>query len=366
MSLSITKLEELLLSQGLTPTEYYTIDGEIAYVQSISKLGDNILIYINSKYPISVNKEIKGVVAHSKFYDIIELEIDDKGTLIENVINSYQQDVNDNNELYNKSTGFSPENKGANIEEQLEDNYKQDIKFESKIAPIEWTQLYLQLRRLMNIVKNIKYKIGLVTNKLVFSVKSDNSINTFKFKVAPTIQDYSRIMVTLDIETLYNNLDTVTNDIRIVQNSIITTMLDNHRKNNELLTKVINKMKDIPSTSLVSEFIEKSKHYLNNYDEMLQNLLQAEKTAEQKINTNYTSEINGIKGFHEDIQGAQRNQKSIETLEKIKELQRDIIDEIQNIRSKQERVLLGLDDLYYSNTIMSNTMIANIEKIKQL
>ena len=364
MSLSVIKLEELLLTNGLHPLEFYYIENELCYVLCVSRLGDNLLIYINSKYQIPIDKNLTGVVPISKYFELIELDVDDKGTLIENVINSHQQI--DGKEIYQSTTGFSPQNKGADLEEQLEENYKQDIKFEYKIAPIEWTQQYLQLRRLMNIVKNIKYKLGIVTNKLVFSVKTDNSLNTFKFKIQINIQDRCRIMPTLDIETLYNNLNSLTNDIHIVHSSIINTLTTNHSNNNELFTKVIDKLKHIPQNKSINEFIEETKTYLKNYEDMLQNLIEAEKTAEQKLKETSNNNNLGIKGLHNDIQDAQKQQKHIDTLQKIRDLQSEILNEMQQIKSKQERVLLNLDDLYYCNTIMANAMILNINKVANL
>ena len=119
MPLSITKLEKLLNNSGFVVKSIFTIEEQAAYLDIFNiSTADNFMLYIPSRYEISVNENYtneKGNVFPLKYID--EKEFVSK-------MDEYELDKE-----YNKiDTYLSPDKENTrDMEKALKENYEKDV-----------------------------------------------------------------------------------------------------------------------------------------------------------------------------------------------------------------------------------------------
>jgi hypothetical protein len=286
------------------------------------------MIYIPSKYNIKIEEGEDNNVFKIKF-----LELDSEEELIKN------DDIDIDNDYNEIDVNTSPE-KGnlEDLELALKNNYNKQVSLQNLIKEDKKNvkDIYYQLNRFKLCVQNIKYKLSIIYKNYLCSIKRDNTIECFLIRNYPVIKE-RKIFVTIDLENLYSKLSNVTNDIKVVKNSIYSVLNKNQLKHTKILNDLLDEKKNIIVYSeIINEKKKNNDYYLLELESLLVKLNNTENDITNKImNIKNKYESTGIKGLHNDIGHVHELSKYETKLENIIEIKEEIIIDIIELRSKQ-------------------------------
>lgn len=355
MPLSIHKLQELLLTKGFAPTKYFIQDNLCFYVELLSKSADIFLLYIPSKYDITIKPDDVSAPTYKIRYIDMNTE--------ENITDEYagKPDDLDVEATYGDThIELSPDKE--KIEEHLENNYKHPISLRdmSKDDATDLKALFRQMKRLTYCVQNLKYKLGVFYKNYICSIRRDNSISCFDVKHHPQIS-CKKLMVVVDLETFYDKSDKLTDDIHTVRDSIYKVLERNQGMHGRVLGKIIDNKKDI---AVIPNQVELRKQ---KYDEMLnelQNMLDIVSDTESKLLTDLHSMDEKSSDLQSDINRIHQKSKLERELDKIGSLKGEITRVMVAIRDKRENAILNIDKIMFDNTVMFDCVVKNFAKLK--
>ena len=363
MPLSINKLEKLLSARGLIPKKYFTVDGLCVYIEIISITNaDSFMLYIPSKYEISIGKR-------NDVYKMNYMDIDETGT-----IPSEFAGEPDNFELENEYDEVDmnnvADNSKGNMILQLEENYNHPISLKdiSKDDTNILREIFRQLRRLKFCVQSIKYKLCIIHKNFICCIRRDDTFEGFavhRLEGGPE----RKLMVSLDLETLYDKIDSVSVDIKTVREGVYKVLDKNQNKHVKNIQKMLERTTDI---TIVSEQIQNKRNqysiYLSKLEDLLTELSVSEKKNVEKlieIEEKYASDTS-VKGIHTDIEKSHLISKYETELSRINTVKQELISNIMLLKSKHEDLSLKFDNICFDNIVMIDAIIKNFVSLSQL
>jgi len=356
MTLSLKKLEELLSTRGFIIKKLFVIKGECVYIMLINiNNGDTCMLYVPSKYRILEDDR-------QNTYDIEPIDIDNEG----NIADEYSKQP-ENYEMETQYEEIELERK-ANIEEYLENRYNNPIELDkvSKKNLATVKDSLRQLKRLRFCVKNLKYKLCIVNKNYLCCIRRDNTLNAFSIKnYENTNKEY---YISIDLETLYNKVDRLSEDIQTIKNNISEILNKNQSKHNNNLIKIIVKVKEI--MNIPEELYNKKikyKEYLDKLESLLEKSNESGKNITNKIITikDKYSDV-GIKGLYNDLESSRKLSVYESDLRKILETKQDIVKNIIKVKEKYEELLLKVDSIFFDTSVMIDTIIKNLSKLENI
>ena len=359
MSHSFSKLETLLYSKEFIPVAYYTIDGYIVYIEVFSqKCSDTFLIYIPSKYNI---KPEGGTIYKIKYVDIVN-----KDGIVANY--AEEPDMYDIKQNYDE-INIEANAEVQNMEDALNENYNKEIMLKdiNKDDKDVLTDIFRQLTRFKFCVQNIQFKLGIIYKNYMCCIKRDDSIECYLIKNYPAKKS-RRLVVTIDLKSLYEIIDSVPDNLKIVKTSIFKILNQNQLKHNKVLFNILENKDTFLS---YSELIYKKKEHFDSYISELENMRlklkeNEDKLIDEKIELSNKKTESGMKGFHEDIQQSHTVYKLDSQITKIKELVEELDDDIIKTKLEQEDLTLKIDKILFDNSVMLNEIIKNFNSIIQI
>ena len=269
MTLSFNKLEKLLLTKSLIIRKIYSIGGLCVYIEIMNiNNADTILLYIPSKYEIKCDS--------SNEHNLHYIEISDDGT----IPNNYAENPDDIEmaEKYQEIEIEIDKKKGDNIEKYLEESYKCPVSLKdiSKEDIKDIKDIFRQLRRIKFCIQGLKYKLCIIYKYYMCCIKRDDTYECFSIENFST-NNKRKLIVTIDLETLYEKIDTVVKDSVIIKKGIFNVLDKNQNKHVRNLQKSMEYKANFVFLSIgVSEEKEKNKDYLEKLEVMLSDILLAE------------------------------------------------------------------------------------------
>ena len=354
MALSLQKLVRLLGSKGLIPKRYFTVGGMCVYIEILAiDNADLFFLYIPSKYDI---KTPSGPTT----FKISSIEINEDGT----IPGDYAGEV-DNVELEKsyQEVDVGNTNSSENLEDQLESNYNYPLSLKdiNKQDMKELREVFRQLKRLRLCVHSLKYKLCITFKNYLCCIRRDNTFDGFIIREWRG-NDERRLIVNLDLESLYDKLNTVSLDVRTVREGVYRVLDRNQVKHTLNLHKILQHKETFTSSS---EFISGKKQkyvsYLGRLESMLGKLNTASLSTTDKItliNDQYESETS-IKGLHKDIEKSHLIAKQEEELTNISAVKREVIRNILIVKGKIEDLSLKTDKVCFDNIIMLDAILKN-------
>ena len=360
MPLSINKLEKLLSTKGFIPNKYFIIDKCVVYIEVISiETADTFLLYIPSKYNFQA-------IESKNVYNISYIDINNYD---DNTADNYAGAL-DEYELENKyndiDMGISPTLRGNNIEKNLEENYKRDINLKdiSESQNQQIKNIYRQLKRLRFCVQNVKYKISIIYKNFICSIKRDDSIEIYAIKKFKG-QNCHKIYITIDLELLYEKIDSVIINIKTIQKGLYHILDKNNFKNTGTLQQLLeNKLNIINFSTLLHTKIKTYETYIKDTEDMLDAVNESEKSTLMKINEYTKNNING--GLSEDIQKTHTLSLYNSELKDIKKIKEDIIKTILELKTKRGDIMLKVDKIMFDNNVMVECVIRNFSDLSKM
>jgi hypothetical protein len=363
MSLSLNKLERLLSTKGLLPKKYFVIHGNCVYIEVLSITNaDSFLLYIPSKYQIAIN-------SGNDVYKIESLELDEEGNIP--VDYAREPDNFDLDQEYEDIDINETSNKEniKDLTKHLEENYNSPVSLKDIVKEDnkDLRDVFRQLRRFRFCVQSISYKLGIVFKNYICCIDRYNTLKCFIIKHYPN-KNIRKLMVSLDIETFYDKINTISVDIQTVRIGVYKVLDKNQLKHTNNLKNMLETKSDITEYSniIYSHKIQFAE-YINQLETMLERLRESEKRVIEKImkiDEKYSE--HGIKGLHKDIEKTHILSKHETELERINTVKQDIIRNIIDVKIKQENIALSVDKIFFDNSVMLDAILKNMKTLKSL
>lgn len=363
MGLSINKLEKIIADKGMLIKNIYTISDLCVYIELINlHTAETVFIYIPSKYEIATNN-------YNNIYPLHYLEITEDGC----IPSDYTEEI-DENELEDKYNEINIENRDINqqndIEEYLTTKYNCPIslKDSSKEDLNEIKEIFRQLKRLRFCVQNLDYKLCIMYKCYICCMRRDDTYECYSVENF-NINNKRRIIVTIDLESMYENINTLNKDIIKVRKGIYKILDKNQNKHVNNLETLIEHKANINNLSLhVTTQKDKYKKYLKKLENMLVNLCEAEKNiilSIREIEEKYKDE-NNIKTLHNDIQRTNLIGLKEKELKKLNETKQEILSNILSVKTNLESLSLKIDQICFDNIVMLDMVIKNFNALDKI
>lgn len=361
MTLSIIKLEKLLSVKGYKANKYLIIDNYCSYVHVTSIYDDtNFLLYIPSKYEFKMQ-------AGKNIYELKDIDLTTSRSTTEEYVGTPDKTKLESD--YSEINIDTDPSKNKDITEYLEEGYKRTITLNdiSKEDTKEIKDIYRQLTRLGYCVQNIKYKLGILYKNYICVIRRDDSLDCYFIKYLPQ-KNSRRLYIIIDLELLYDQMDTIQQNMKTVLNGVYKVLNKNQISHLRTLKKFLDEKADILlSTEMAKNKSDEYTSYINELDEMLKTISISESKIIKKINSHQTTHNNtGIKGLHSDIERTHLVARDESELSNVRSIKQDIVRNIEEIRDKRDDTLLNVDKILFDNQVMLHEIIKNFEQLVKL
>jgi hypothetical protein len=224
MRLSLSKLERFLESKNFITKSFFNYEDRCIFVEVINiNTTDTLFIYINSAYELDASK--KKSVFDLKYLDTSDENFED------DIKDKYAKEPDDIDIEKNYEEINLTESKRENIEEFLEDNYKSELTIRevNNKDIVRIKELTRQLKRLKFCVQSINYKLLVVYKSYICVINRHNEIDLYEIKGYDG--DDTRVLhVMIDLENLYDTINTVSSDISTIRSGVYNIFEKNQKK----------------------------------------------------------------------------------------------------------------------------------------
>ena len=331
MTLSLTKLSKILKNNGFIPKKYFLIEKYCVYIEVFSMSNtDNFLVYIPSKYDLKFIDE-------GEFYDIKTIDVPENGDIPVEYAGEIDkekiQEAYDDVELELSLD----EKDGVDLTEKLNENYTMvsSILVGTEQDKNRLREIFRQLKRLKFCVQNLKYKICILYKNYMCCIRRDNTFEAFIAKDLNGGSDM-KLMVTIDMETLIKNINSVSQDIKTVREGVYKILVKNQLKHIKVLEKMLD-YKSILSENFVNIKNKQNKYnyYISQLEIMFKTIETHENCILEKIdesNLKYSEN----KSLHIDIERAHIIGKLEDEMKQLSIVKQEVMKNIIFIKSKLE------------------------------
>lgn len=355
MTLSITKLEELLASKGYAASKYFTFNGFCYYIEIVSlKTAETFLLYIPSKY----NFDMAASEGKRNVYKLKTLQVQDGGTISDN----YATKPNEIDLQYNVHADIDHSD---DFEEHLKSKYKYLITLKD-VSEEDGTvirSIYRQIKRLSLSTINMKYKLAIVYKNYICAIRRDDSVSCFTVKHFSRDNNSKRLLVLIDLESLYENSEKIGDNVKLVRGGVYKILEKNQGNHSTAMFKLIDNKKELMAIPNKSEL--KKKEYeasMFRLEEMFAVIREAEQKKYMELKL-VDGDASTIATLESDMNKTRERERIQKELTKILSLKGEIAKYIDILRIKQETTLLTIDKIMFDNAIMFNTMIDNFTEL---
>lgn len=330
-TLSFKKLYTLIESNQFYNCHFFTIDNSCVYIKIISKIDNNsYMLYIPSKYDIKMNNyksfELKEISNINSSKDIVlEYGYDNENKEREDMYHDHgtHKDVNEFN---------------------LIDNYKSEININNTRSKDneEVKCLFRQMKRLKYSVENLDYKLVIMYKTYLCAISRDNQISCYFIKNFNTADNIKTILVSADLEMLFNKNMRIHNELTQVKSGI---------------QKIINK-NYITNTKYIGELVKKNINIGN-----IHSIIILKKNDLDKLYKQVYELLQNVKNKEKTIRDTTNNQELLANILKSKA---KLIIEINKIISRKDNLMLLYDKIFFDNIIMLDKISKNINLLNEI
>lgn len=354
MPLSTSKLEKLLSLKGFVPTRYFVMHSVIVYMEIISITdADTFLLYIPSKYKFIAQKG-------NNVFKLDHFDIEESN---ENTADDYAGELDEHsveNTYREIDLNITPTIKGNNIAQHLEENYKRiiDLKDISSNDSKELKDIFRQLKRLRFCVQNVKYKISILYKNYICSIKRDDSIECFNIKKFSG-KNYKKLFITVDLELLYEKMDSLLLNIGTIRKEIYHILDKNHFTHSRTLKRLLEEKSNLLKFS-DNAYVKKVEYekFLKESKDMLVAIHTSEKNILEQI-YELNEKYSNTKGLHNDIEKSHLKEKLDTKLREIHKIKEDVVKTIFDLQIKREDTMLTVDKIMFDNSVMLDAILRN-------
>ena len=304
-SYSLKQLKEYMKMNNFLIINQFIYDDTIIFIQVKNEtIGENILIYFPSKYNILLEEDIPSI-------DISSVDLSEEDIFL---ISQEEKD--------SSKEDFKELQLNSIISEQIDENYN-EIKLNKSETQIK-RQLFehtQQLDKFKNFVKNIPYKMAILTNNTLCVINRHNTIDCYNIqgkrqlikhlidKGDKTVNIEKELYIMIDLENFFEKIKQFPDDILSFYKHFYKSLSDIHTKqtsNADIQLKVqlaiINKMKTSYETkSKYLELISKFNKSLEQCINKERKLMEDETDNKDYILSQNETELENIRRVKADI-----------------------------------------------------------------
>lgn len=363
MPLSLNKLESFLSDQSLIPRNFFIIDNLLVYLEVFNvENAESFMLYIPSKYKIPVRQG-------TNIYDIKHLNNTEDGYIPTDY--AKEPDNFDLEKQYNEvDIDFNINDSVKNITKHLEENYNHPVSLKDvgKDDISHLKEIFRQLRRLKFCTQSLKYKLCIMFKNYICYIHRDDTIEGFSIKNFKGSTE-RKIMVNIDIETLYEKINSLSIDIKTVIQGVYRILDKNQGKHINNLHKMLEQKNNLVNFSdTVSTKKIKYISYLDQLENLLTFVNKNEKDNIEKIREieDHYSRDSSVKGIHNDIERTHQVAKYETELKKNNKVKQEILENILKIKAKHQNLSLSADNICFDNLVMIDTIIKNFISLSEI
>ena len=362
MTLSIIKLEQFLSSKGFIITNIFTINKMCVYFETMNITSASMfIVYVPSKYQINID-------TNDNVYKMKYIDIKSDGS----IPGEYASELDDfemerNYEEIDINVDYTQNSR--NVTAQLEENYNYPVTLKNISRKDKDTikDTFRQLKRLKFCVQSIKYKLCITFKNFFCCIRRDNTLECYFVKYLNKTKR-RKLMICLDLESLYAKCDSITTDMKIINTSIYKILDKNQDKHVRNLQKMFEYNTNITAISdTIHDIKSKYTDYLTRLETMLEKLNKAEKKNVKKImDVEEKYGKNNYKGLHTDIEKTHLINKYETNISHIHDTKQELIKNISSVKEAYENVSLKVDKICFDNIVMVDTIIKNLRILSKI
>ena len=368
MTFSLAKLEKVLNEHSILIKNIYTQSGDCIYIEIYSvNTGDNILLYIPSKYSIPAPSS-------KNVFKIKDIEISEEGTIVGDYTN--EPDKFELEKIYTEidlPMDTAEGESGKKIEEKMEEKYDRKISLKNidDIDIKKLREIFRQLKRLALCVQSVKYKLCICYKHYICCIHRDGTtLKGYNIKEYKSREDNMRLLATVDLPTFYEKLSNVTVEIKQVLSGVQKVLDRNQNKHTEHLSKILEQRATLLNTSKI--IFTKKKEYQQYLEKLEKMLIDIQKVEEIKNNSlkalhnTISLRDKSIKAVHSDTEDIYRI-SSIETeIENILKTKQEILTNMSYVRTKYDNISLQIDNICFDLIVLTHEVALHYYKLSQL
>jgi len=339
MSLSFDKLKDIASQHGFFVKSVFKHHEKCKFIEFYSsKIYENIIVKVSDDYKLKLKDG----------YEIKKIDTDkisDKYT----TLNDF--DINDfYTEIELKQLNIDK------LEEELMNEYKKNIVLTTTSKNIEFIKDDVsQLRRLLNCVHNLKYKLALIHKVWLFTSDKNNNVYCYNISDFQPMK-FKYLYVMIDLETFITNISTISLDIQKIQNEISDTVEKSGKKMSFKIHDLYSLLNTVDSVTIkINDKKENYKKYEENFKELLNNILLHEMKLIERLN--YLP-----KGINNDLERANIEKELTIT----REHKQEVISKIVNIKEKIRDLMLIYDMVIFESIILTKKILDNVKKLNEI
>jgi len=358
MSLSISKLEDLLKTNDFSIRHRYHMHGYLAYITAVSPMGDNILISIPSDYKIKVRD------SHD-CWKIRPLSVrgDEEDTLL--AFTGAQKDSQvesayDEIDLHiENSSGMD---KSSNIIATLDEYYKRRISLRDleRTEVLTIKKIYRQLRRFRYCTQSLRYKLAISYSNYIFISERDSSVEAYDIKELPhnNRDKTRRLLFLIDLEFFFEKMESkgLNTDLKNIRDSFYKILSKTQEKHLITLDQVVSKQNILESKAKI---INKQKH--ENME-----LLRKFTVFYEKTETKVIELEKQLKDLEEKNSALELKSKVKMDIKNIKDSQKEGMENYMKIKEKNDNLFLCSDEAIFDNIILAHAVFKNLSVLDNI
>jgi len=336
MALSINKLEKILVENNLHPKKYFIMERRCIFIEIIIlRTADIFMLYIPSKYDIRID-------GGDNLFELDYIDVSDDGNI------EIKEDKH--NDLYEPLTIDTDFN--TDINNALISEYNKPLQlFKNDLQDLQ--DIFNQLKRLKICFANIKYKLTITYKNYLCCLRRDDTFEGYKIESEQTDSYAKKFIITIDLESLYKKIGSISSDIKEVREGIYDMMRKINNKHEKSLYKII-QTRDRFFSYTEKIMIRKDKilDVLENLNKLLEKVIR----AEDKNILEY-KEVRKNSGNTHDIEMR---------IEKLNMVKQELIKNILESKVRYENMIITLDNTFFNNIVMFDSIARNIEFIEKI
>ncbi len=375
MPLSIQKLDDLFLTKGFIPKRYFKLHNLCVFIEVISsKSADTFMISLPSKYKFDLSGNVD-LRSDADIFRLKAVSTEERDDITDEYAGSP-----DNIDLEKKyaevemDTTLPFKNRGlkqVSMAERLIETYKRPISLKDleKQDTLDVKDIFRQLKRLKYCVQSIRYKLIIIFKSYLCVLNLNDSIECFYIRNFSQSQNNRNLLITCDLELMYEKINSIEDDIRHVMNGIYKVLDKNQLAHSKNLQLLLEKRSD---AAVSSEFIyrkkEKMKIYMTSFEDLLRSTVGSEKKVLEKLTQlrERREQEASVKGLYNDIEYSHEKKRIEDELAKIRRVKGEIMENIIRVKERLENMCLTVDKILFDNIVMLDTIFENFDQLGEL
>ncbi len=375
MPLSIQKLDDLFLTKGFIPKRYFKLHNLCVFIEVISsKSADTFMISLPSKYKFDLSGNVD-LRSDADIFRLKAVSTEERDDITDEYAGSP-----DNIDLEKKyaevemDTTLPFKNRGlkqVSMAERLIETYKRPISLKDleKQDTLDVKDIFRQLKRLKYCVQSIRYKLIIIFKSYLCVLNLNDSIECFYIRNFSQSQNNRNLLITCDLELMYEKINSIEDDIRHVMNGIYKVLDKNQLAHSKNLQLLLEKRSD---AAVSSEFIyrkkEKMKIYMTSFEDLLSSTVESEKKVLEKLAQlrERREQEASVKGLYSDIEYSHEKKRIEDELAQIRRVKGEIMENIIRVKERLENMCLTVDKILFDNIVMLDTIFENFDQLGEL